>query len=395
MRLSRRRVLQSLAAVSLLPNTFGAIRPAAAKDIILNDASKLNATPVAKVAIVTDHADEPLFASLRAELEEAAKNGRPVAVGGTRHSMGGQSLARGGTALAIDLPSVQVHAERRSYTVRAGTRWRDVIRALDPLRLSPVVMQSNHDFTVGGTLSVNAHGWPVPFGPFGSTVKSFRMMLADGTLMTCSREQNADLFRLAIGGYGLFGIVVDLELAAAPNWQLRAKAERMASEKFARAFVDAASDSLTAMLYGRLSVSRDDFLRDALMVAYRTEGPQPTLAHAGQPVAAYSFITRNVFRAQIGSDAGKRARWLAETQLLTKVSPLVTRNDLLNYPVARSRRQQRQPHRYPARIFRAAGTAGGFPGRLPRHHPEAQAGPAERHAALPRPRHIEHAHLRA
>jgi FAD/FMN-containing dehydrogenase len=334
MRLTRRHVLKSLAAAALLPGTVGATCPAAAKDITLNDASKLNPTLVAKVANVAEHGEEPLLSALRAELHEAAKEGRPVAVGGARHSMGGQSLARGGTAILLDLPSVAVHAERRSYTVRAGTRWRDVIRALDPLRLSPIVMQSNHDFSVGGTLSVNAHGWPVPFGPFGSTVKSFRIMLADGTLLTCSREQNAELFRLAIGGYGLFGVIVDLELVAVPNWRLRAHPERMASDKFAKAFVEAANASHTAMLYGRLSVARDDFLRDALMVPYRTEGAEPTPAHAGQPLGAYSVISRNIFRAQIGSEAGKKARWLAETQLLAKVSPLVTRNDLLNYPVA-------------------------------------------------------------
>jgi FAD/FMN-containing dehydrogenase len=334
MRLSRRHVLQSMAAAALLPHTAGTIRPAAAKDITLNDASKLNPTPVAKVAAVIDQSEEQLLAALRAELSEAAKEGRPVAVGGARHSMGGQSLARGGTAISLDLPWIEVHPGRNSYRVRAGTRWRDVIRALDQLQLSPAVMQSNHDFSVGGTLSVNAHGWPVPFGPFGSTVKSFRMMLANGTLMTCSREQNEDLFRLAIGGYGLFGIIVDVELAIAPNWRLRAHPERMASGKLAKAFVAAANDSRTPMLYGRLSVARDDFLRDALMVAYRTEGPQPTVGHAIQRQGAYSFVSRNIFRAQIGSEAGKKARWLAETQLLTKVSPVVTRNDLLNFPVA-------------------------------------------------------------
>ena len=36
---------------------------------------------------------------------------------------------------------------------------------------------------------VNAHGWPVPHGPFGSTVKAIRMVLADGTLMQCSRSE--------------------------------------------------------------------------------------------------------------------------------------------------------------------------------------------------------------
>ena len=78
-------------------------------------------------------------------------------------------------------------------------------------------MQSNHDFSVGGTLSVNAHGWPVPFGPFGTTVRALRLMLVDGSVVTCSRTDNPELFALVIGGYGLFGIVLDVDLDMVEN----------------------------------------------------------------------------------------------------------------------------------------------------------------------------------
>jgi FAD/FMN-containing dehydrogenase len=92
--------------------------------------------------------------------------------------------------------------------VDAGARWADVIKYLDPIGFSPTVMQSNNDFGVASTFCVNAHGWPTPHGPFGSTVKSLRMILADGSIVTCSRTENADLFAHAMGGYGLFGIIL-------------------------------------------------------------------------------------------------------------------------------------------------------------------------------------------
>ena len=78
----------------------------------------------------------------------------------------------------------------------AGARWRQVIGALDPAGFSPAVMQSNHDFGVAATLSVNAHGWPVPYGPFGSTVRSFRLMLASGDLVTCSPSRSTLILSL-------------------------------------------------------------------------------------------------------------------------------------------------------------------------------------------------------
>ncbi len=37
-------------------------------------------------------------------------------------------------------------------------------------------------------------------------------MDGDGRLRTCSRTENGDLFRLVIGGYGLFGVVTRVRL---------------------------------------------------------------------------------------------------------------------------------------------------------------------------------------
>jgi FAD/FMN-containing dehydrogenase len=54
---------------------------------------------------------------------------------------------------------IEPDTKGRICRVSAGARWRDVIRALNPMGFSPAVTQSNHDFSVGGTLSVNAHGW--------------------------------------------------------------------------------------------------------------------------------------------------------------------------------------------------------------------------------------------
>src|SRR5262249_55756078 len=149
--------------------------------------------------------------ALRSELQAATKDGRPVSVGAARHSMGGQALPRGGVAMTFDVnPAasrawIEPNRETKTYRVAARARWGRVIRALDPMGFSPTVMQSNNDFGVAATMSVNAHGWPVPFGPFGATVRSFRLMLASGELVTCTPAENEDLFGLVNGGYGLVG----------------------------------------------------------------------------------------------------------------------------------------------------------------------------------------------
>jgi len=72
-------------------------RPGRAEPLVLNDASRLN-------AVLRPQSDEALIAALRAVLRDAAAEGRPVCVGGARHSMGGQSLMRAGFAASLAAP---------------------------------------------------------------------------------------------------------------------------------------------------------------------------------------------------------------------------------------------------------------------------------------------------
>jgi FAD/FMN-containing dehydrogenase len=308
------------------------------KALLLDDASRLDATPIARhwrPSPVTGHA---FVDALRAQLKAAASEGRPVSVGAARHSMGGQAMVRNGLAMTFNVKPgteswIEVDRDARTYRVAAGARWRQVIAALDPLGFSPAVMQSNHDFGVAATLSVNAHGWPVPYGPFGSTVRSFRLMLASGELVTCSPSENAELFGLVMGGYGLLGVVTDLDVAMADNDLLKVTNELMPSSQLGPRMVSAiTTDASIKMAYGRLAVDAKRFLRDALLVTLRpTHGTPPLVSSGGVMVT----LSREVFRAQIGSDSAKRARWYAETVAGPKSSSgIASRNRLLNEPVA-------------------------------------------------------------
>jgi FAD/FMN-containing dehydrogenase len=338
MSISRRRLLAASAAFAALPLATRVSRAAVRREpdasLILDDASQLNATPISRQAIFTAVEDDGLLKELRAMLGEAASAERPIALGGARHSMGGQSLPRNGIAASFATPSIEPDTSNRIYRVSAGARWRDVIRALDPIGFSSAVTQSNHDFSVGGTLGVNAHGWPVPFGPFGSTIQRFRLMLADGSVVACSDSENSELFRLAIGGYGLFGIAIDAELRMVENSLLRPHSELMTADAFAQRFIARAADRSVRMMYGRLSVAREGFLNEALLVHFAPVHPQPDRLPPAKNSSVFSIVSRSIFRAQIGSERGKHLRWAAETRLTPWLEQGVTRNTLLNEPVA-------------------------------------------------------------
>lgn len=335
--LSRRALLGTGAAAALL----GAL-PAAAqsppKPLVLDDASRLGATPMARHWRPMRITGSAWLDALRAELKAAAAEGRPVAVGAARHSMGGQALARDGVAMTLDVtpgaePWIGIDRSAGTYHVVPGARWRQVIAALDPVGKSPAVMQSNHDFGVAATFSVNAHGWPAPYGPFGSTVRGLHLMLANGDVVACSPTENAELFSLAMGGYGLFGVIVDLEVAMTDNELLRPTYELMPAAQIGpRMAASLAQDASIRMVYGRLAVDAQRFLREALLVTLRPVAGTPPPATSG---GLFVSLSREVFRAQIGSDRAKRARWYAETVAGPRTSSgIASRNRLLNEPVA-------------------------------------------------------------
>lgn len=300
---------------------------------ILNDASGLSATPIHKHLVMQDDAGEALVSSIRTELVQAKTEGRPLNVGAARHSMGGQAIPREGTAVTFDNGSVEIDSANSIYRVHAGARWSQVISALDPQGWSPKVMQSNNDFGVAATFSVNAHGWPVPFGPMGSTVRALRMILPSGDLVTCSPSENAELFSMAMGGYGLIGVIVDLDVEMVKNTRLTPTYDVLDASAFANAFREAIEDPSVTMAYGRLNVERANFFQKALLVSYReTEDQLDLPAAAGS--GWMSHAASRLYRAQLGDEAFKSFRWWNETRL----GPMLgagdaTRNTLINEPV--------------------------------------------------------------
>ena len=332
-RLNRRLVLQmGVATITAAAIPEGA--RARQQRVILNDASKLNPTPITRHWIVGPDDEASLIANLRLELKRAATTKEPIAIGAARHSMGGQSLPRDGTAITLAINRCELNTAAKTYEAHAGTRWSQIITKLDPLGFSPAVMQSNNDFGIASTFSVNSHGWPVPYGPFGSTVRRIEMMLADGTIANCSRTENTELFNLAMGGYGNFGIILKVEADRVDNVMVKPTFKLMPTSDFPKAFVGAANNKNVLMLYGRLSVARDDFFKEALLISYaKAPSAQPLV-----PASAGGFVSsasREIYRAQVGSDKAKRARWFAETVVAPKTSTgVASRNSLMNEPAA-------------------------------------------------------------
>jgi hypothetical protein len=280
---------------------------------------------------------------------------------------------------------MRANPAKRTYRVRGGVRWSEVIQALDPLGFSVAVMQSNHDFSVAGTLSVNAHGWPVPFGPFGSTVRGLRLMLADGTIgellahRQCRPVQPRDRWLWAVGDHPRRRARDVANVLLVPTF------ERVSAAEVAARLVTTVQDVSVNMAYGRLSITAKGFLQEALVVSYRPVLPQPRVLPLATRSNVYSFLSRQLYRNQIGSERGKEARWYAETVVFSR-APRVCRSRATPFSTIRSRRWPRPTRAAPTSCtsisFRP--TASRFPRRLPRDHSVRATGAHKHHATLRR-----------
>jgi FAD/FMN-containing dehydrogenase len=305
----------------------------AAKGKLLDDASELEPTEIERQVTINSDFDTAFIHRVRALVIEARQSKLPLIASTARHSMGGHSLPEKGVALTLSQTSLKPDPATKTYRVAAGTKWQTVVSELDKIGFSPAVMQSNNDFGVASTFSVNAHGWAVPFSGAGSTVRSIKMMIPDGTIQTCSRTQNAELFQHAMGGYGLFGVILELELDMVSNSRLVPTYAPMPGRDIGEFFVKALkSDPKIQMAYGRLDVSLDRFFEQGMLITYSPAADQKNLPPASSP-GVVSELSRLVFRNQVGSDVAKHLRWWTETQLSPELVGEATRNTLLNEPV--------------------------------------------------------------
>ena len=197
---------------------------------MINDVTGLNPIQVERVIAPTELAQ--IVAAVK-------QHSGPISIGGGRFSMGGQTATAG--ALQIDMRDfdqvLEFSAERREIRVQTGITWREILEYIDPHGLSPQIMQSYANFTVGGSLSVNVHGRYVGEGPLIGSVRSIRLVLADGSLVDASPSHNSELFHGAIGGYGGLGVIVEATLGLAENSRIARESKVMPLTEY-RAWFD-------------------------------------------------------------------------------------------------------------------------------------------------------------
>ncbi len=96
---------------------------------------------------------------------------------------------------------------------QAGVSLDSILKLFVPRGWFLSVTPGTKFISLGGAIASDVHGKSHHVdGCFSECVLEFRLVMADGSLVICSREQNAELFRASCGGMGLTGVIVDAKI---------------------------------------------------------------------------------------------------------------------------------------------------------------------------------------
>jgi FAD/FMN-containing dehydrogenase len=241
---------------------------------VVNDRhSRLNQTTVAQV-----HKPRTLE-HLASTIAQAKRRGGSVIAAGGRHAMGGQQFRSGGNL--IDTRGlnqlIAFDPARAQITVEAGITWPELLRLLLQLQtgwneqLTIAQKQTGADnLSLGGALSANIHGRGLKMRPMIGDIEAFELVNADGDLVRCSRTENSDLFRLAIGGYGLFGCIYSVTLRLVPRHKVQRVVTLLPTNELHEAFQARIGEGF---LFGDFQFAIDpcspDFLNRGVFSCYK------------------------------------------------------------------------------------------------------------------------------
>ncbi|MGH9317269.1 MAG: FAD-binding protein [Thermoanaerobaculia bacterium] len=274
---NRRDFLKAAGLLAFSP--AGRVRPGPqAPGLLVNDVhSQLNPTRVDRIV----SADS--LETIRMTLRRAQRDGKAISIAGGRHAMGGQQF--GLDAVLLDMRPLNrvlhLDAEKGLVEVEAGIQWPQLVDWLLTAQVGRTRQwgiaqkQTGADrLSLGGGLAANVHGRGLTMKPMISDVEAFDLIDASGEARRCSRSENPELFRLCVGGYGLFGAVTSVRLRLTPRQKVERIVEILTVNDLMSAFQRRIADGF---LYGdfqfAINEKSEDFLRKGVFSCYRPVDP--------------------------------------------------------------------------------------------------------------------------
>ena len=175
-------------------------------------------------------------------ITSAARDGLAVRALGSGHSFTPAAVTSGA---ALDLSGwtgiVSADLASGLVTVRSGTTIRELNAALDALGLALANLGDIDAQTVSGAISTGTHGTGAKLQGMAAQVAGLELVLADGSVVSCSATERPDLFNAARVSIGALGVLSTVTLQCVPAFTLAADERPMRLEEVLGRFGDLAA----------------------------------------------------------------------------------------------------------------------------------------------------------
>ena len=182
-------------------------------------------------------------AEISAAVKDAASAGLQVRALGSGHSF---TAAAATSGVALDLSQwtgiTAADTGTGLVTARSGTTLRALNAELDGLGLAMANLGDIDAQTLAGALSTGTHGTGARLGGLATQVESLELVLADGSVVSCSATSRPELFAAARIGLGALGVITAVTLRCVPSFALLADERPVPVEEVLEQF-DALADA--------------------------------------------------------------------------------------------------------------------------------------------------------
>jgi FAD-linked oxidoreductase len=177
-------------------------------------------------------------------VKEADRNGKRLRPRGAGHSAT-QVAVTDDVALDLsDWTGIQ-HADQATglVTVRSGTRLSELDTIVDEYGLALANLSDIDTQTVAGAISTGTHGTGLRLGGMPTQVRRLELVLADGSVVSCSETERPELFASARTGLGAVGVISAVTLQCEPAFDLSAEEYPEPVDQVLERFTDYATEN--------------------------------------------------------------------------------------------------------------------------------------------------------
>jgi L-gulono-1,4-lactone dehydrogenase len=234
-------------------------------------------------------------------VRSAAEAGWRVKAIGTGHSFTGIGRPENVQVVLDGMTGIRAaDTENGLVTVRAGTPLHELNADLARIGLAMTNLGDVDVQTISGAISTGTHGTGKRFAGLGDQVAGLEMVLADGSVVTCSASEQPELWSAARVGLGALGLITAVTLQTVPAFAMRAEEGPMRFDELLARFDELADTTDHFEAYWFPHTRRTMVKRNTRLVSGEPSVPLPRWKEWWDD----EFLSNTVFGWTIG--IGKR-----------------------------------------------------------------------------------------